>query len=193
MPSYGFAADGVDISITKQGGYLSYMLKSRAAGNRKLSDADALKKAQEYLDGLGVQSLRVTYYEISGNVMTINYAYTQDGVLMYTDLVKTGVALDNGEIMSFDARGFLTNNHARDGLRPKLTQAQAQRSVSELLTIEKAQVCVIPSGGLNEVLCWEFKCKADDGQNVLVYVNADTGAEEQILMLMISENGQLTI
>lgn len=193
MPSYAFTADGTDISITKQGGYLSYLLRSRTIETRKLSVSDALKKAQEYLDGLGVQSLRVTYYEITGNLMTINYAYTQDGVLMYTDLVKVSIALDNGEVMAFDARGFLTNSHQRDGLTPKLTKEQARSSVSELLTIDKVQLCVIPSSGLNEVLCWEFKCKADDGQDVLVYVNANTGAEEQILILIISENGQLTI
>ena len=32
-----------------------------------------------------------------------------------------------------------------------------------------------------------------DGRQMLVYINADTGKEEQILLLEISENGTLTV
>ncbi|MEG0691735.1 MAG: germination protein YpeB [Oscillospiraceae bacterium] len=193
MASYGFSADGVDISITKKGGLLSYMLKSRAVAEQKISVDDALTKAREYMDSLNIGALQPTYYEISNNVLTINYAYTQDNVLIYTDLIKVSVAMDNGEVTGFDSRGYITNNHYRDLVSPQITENYAKLSVSELLTIEKSQLCIIPSGGLNEVLCYEFKCKSEDNSDVLVYINANTGTEEQILILIISENGQLTI
>ncbi len=193
MASYRFNSDGVDISITKKGGLLSYMIKSRGVAEQKISVEDALKKSREFLDTLKVGKLQSTYYEISNNVITINYAYTQDNVLVYTDLIKISVAMDNGEITGFDARGYITNNHHRDLIAPQMTETYGKFSVSEELKIEKAQLCIIPSGGLNEVLCYEFKCKSADGKDVLVYVNANTGAEEQILILLISENGQLTI
>lgn len=158
-----------------------------------LSDNDAISRAMAFLNKLGIMSMQSTYYEISNNVLTVNLAYSQDGILMYTDLIKIGVALDNGEILSFDARGFLVNNRSRSFNTPSLTQEQAQKSLSPELSVESAQLCVIPSGGLNEIFCYEFKCSASDNQPVLVYVNADTGSEEQILLLLISENGQLTI
>jgi uncharacterized membrane protein YkoI len=46
---------------------------------------------------------------------------------------------------------------------------------------------------MNERFCYEFKCTAPDGQQVLVYINAYTGREEQILLLEINRNGTLTV
>jgi len=42
------------------------------------------------------------------------------------------------------------------------------------------------------VLCHEFKCAAKDGRKYIVYINALTGMEENILLVMESENGTLT-
>lgn len=193
MASYVFSADGTDISITKKGGLLSYMLKSRGVKEQKIPVKQALDKARKFMDSLDIGVLKYTYYEIANNIITINYAYLQDNVLVYTDLIKVSVAMDNGEIVGFDSRGFITNNHKREISKPQLTETYAKASVSELLNIEKSQLCIIPSSGLNEILCYEFKCKSEDNKDVLVYVNANTGAEEQILILLISENGQLTI
>ncbi len=195
MPSYVFTAEGAEVSITKKGGFLSYMLKSREIGEPSLSHEEGMARAQEFLNRLDVAPTRSTYYEVSGNIMTINFAYDQkeDQLLVYPDLIKVSVALDNGEITGFDARGFLTNHIYREIVSPKLTAEEARGSVSELLNVEKSQLCLIPTSGLGEVLCWEFKCKSDDGEDILVYVNAATGAEEQILILLISENGQLTL
>lgn len=193
MPSYSFTGDGVDLSITKEGGFLCTMMRSRLVQESLLTKDNTLKKAIEFLKSMGYASMRPTYFEIAGNEMTINFAYVQDGVLCYTDLIKVTAAMDNGEITGFDARGFLTNNSARQGLKPAISETKGRQSVSELLTVESSQLCLIPSAGLNEVLCWEYKCKSEQDETILVYVNAATGAEEQILILYIGENGQLTI
>lgn len=39
-----------------------------------------------------------SYHLTENNIMTINFAYQDGGALCYPDLVKVGVALDNGEI-----------------------------------------------------------------------------------------------
>ena len=138
--------------------------------------------------------MKPSYYEITGNLLTANFVAVQDGVILYPDLIKVGVALDNGEILSLDARGYLMNHTDRAAtLSPTLTREAAQASVSDVLTVKKANLCVIPSDGLTEDLCWEFSCEASDGTQVLVYVNAHTGVEEQLLILLISEDGQLTV
>ena len=193
MPSYGFSAIGVDVSITKQGGYLCYLLKSRFPDSRDIAVKDAITRAKEFMGGLNVPEMTPTYYEINQNVMTVNFACVEYGVVLYPDLIKIGVAMDNGEILSFDSRGFLTNHKTRESLKSAISADKARESVSELLSIEKSRLCIIPSEGLNESLCWEFQCTGEDEQQVLVYINAATGAEEQILILLIDENGQLTI
>ena len=46
---------------------------------------------------------------------------------------------------------------------------------------------------MNEVFCHECKCENGDGSLYIVYINAETGTEEKILILLESENGTLTI
>lgn len=193
MPSYTFASDQIEVSATKQGGLISYLLRPRIPTERNISVQQALDSANAFLSLLELPEMKQTYYEITNEIITINFAATQDQAVLYPDLVKVGVAMDDGEILSFDGRGFLVNHSKRSNLTPTLSAEQARTSVSEYLTIEKEQLALIPSSGLNEVLCWEFQCLDENGQNVLVYVNAATGAEEQILILLIGENGQLTI
>lgn len=193
MESYCFAGDGVYAIVTKQGGFVCTVLKDRIPQSENISADDALKRAQAYLASLGYENLNSSYYEISGNILTANFAARQGSVTMYPDLIKVGVAMDSGEIVAFDARGYLMNHTSRTNLTPALTAAQAQRSVSSLLNVKQSKLCIIPSEGLNETLCWEFLCETADSGQVLVYINAKTGMEEQILLLLIGDYGQLTI
>ena len=57
------------------------------------------------------------------------------------------------------------------------------------------RLALIPTSGQNEVLTYEFQTRAgegDDAQKILVYVNASTGAEEQILLLLETPEGTMT-
>lgn len=193
MPSYCFEADGTSISITKAGGLISYMLKNRSVDEMKIKTSDAIASANAYLLKLGVKNMTTTYFENINNVSTINFASLENDVTVYTDLIKVSVALDNGEIMGFDARGYIVNHYQRKFAKPKITEHQAKSILSPLLTVEKSKLALIPSDGLNEVLTYEFTCKSRQGQTVLVYVNTSELKEEQILILMKSENGLLTV
>ncbi len=193
MPSYVFENDRFTIAVTKNGGYFSYMLAGRAVNEQKITAGRATEIAEEYLERLGIMNAEDTYYEIQGGVCIINFAAEQNDVTMYTDLIKIGVALDNGEILSFDMRGYLTNHRVRDLPAPRISEEKAISLVSKNLRVLDADLCVIPSGGQNEIFCYEVQCTGESGQNVLVYINAVTGQEEQILLLQISKNGTLTV
>ena len=61
------------------------------------------------------------------------------------------------------------------------------------MEILSEQLTLIPTAGQDERLCWEFKCRTDDERHVLIYVNAVTGQQEKILLLLEDENGTLTL
>lgn len=193
MPSYIFTKDSITIAVTKYGGYLSYMLGDRKVSTRSLTALESVGKAKEYLTMLGINHITDTYYEISGNVCTVNFAGTENDIIMYTDLIKVSVAMDNGDILSFDGRGYITNHKKRNLSEPKITAEQARKKISTELTVTDTSMAVVPSAGTNELFCYEFHCTSPDGRQMLIYINADTGREEQILLLEISENGTLTV
>ena len=46
---------------------------------------------------------------------------------------------------------------------------------------------------MNEIFCYEVSCIGKEGRNILVYINAETGEEERILLLDIGSGGVLTV
>lgn len=193
MPSYVFTKDNATVSVTKYGGYLSYMMRNRDVPTRSMTALEAVNEGKKYLEMLGVNHITYTYYEINGNVCTINFAAVENDVTMYTDLIKVSVAMDNGDILGFDGRGYITNHTKRDLPEPKITAEQARKKISSELTVTDTSLAVVPSSGTNELYCYEFHCTSPGGRQMLVYINADTGKEEQLLLLEISENGTLTV
>ena len=195
MPSYIFSdEDGtVTCAVTKQGGYISYFLKSRDVMTESISTEQALENTDKCLDDIGIDNMQRTYYENISHIMTVNYAYHEGDICCYTDLIKVSCAMDTGEIVGYDARGYLVNHQRRIYSQKRLSVLDVKEKISPKLKVLSRGLAVIPSEAQDELLCYEFKCEAEDGTHVLVYFNAFTGKEEQILILYESESGTLTM
>lgn len=193
LPLFCFEAQGVSAAVSKRGGLPVRYSDSREVGSPTLSADRCIQAANTYLQKLGYPSMRESYYETMGGIMTINFAYQLDDVTCYTDLIKVGVAMDNGQVVFLDARGYLFNHYEREALSPTLTQEEAAGILSPALRPERCRLALIPTSGLYELLTYEFLCEGFDGQQVLVYINAETGAEEEILLVVENENGVLTM
>ncbi|MDD6735836.1 MAG: germination protein YpeB [Clostridiales bacterium] len=182
----------VCVSLTKKGGYTVYFLENRRIHTEKLSVEDAIKKAQDFLAASGYDNMQNSYYEKQGGVATVNFAYKQNNVTCYSDLIKVKVALDNGEIIGMEANGYIMNHSKRDIRTPALSKQQARAKVSSKVNIDTVNIALIPKDSAREVLCYEFKGTAA-GRNFLIYINAETGGEEDIQILIESPDGILTI
>lgn len=189
MPSFGFKSGDTVISVTKQGGYPAYMLAPAYAGAAKLSPDEAIVKAADFLARHGMNSMRESYYSVSDGVCTVNFAYEQNGIICYPDLVKISVTLDAGKVIGFDARGYLMNHFTRTDTKPALSEEEAAKKISPSLVKKSAKLCIIPTDSEGEVLCYEFLCRGKKDEDVLIYINAATGAEENILFLTYGDNG----
>ena len=194
IDSYTFTTknDESVISITKKGGYILYYLNTRTVGDATIEPAEAIKKASEFLSNHGYMNMTESYYEKTDNTATVNFAYSQEGVVCYPDLVKVKVALDTGDIIGMEAHGYIMNHTLRDNTAPKIERQQARELVSRHLSVDSVRLAIIPKDSEREVLCYEFKCSAN-GKNYLVYINAIDKTEEDVLLLIESEDGILTV
>lgn len=194
--AYSFAssneAEELCISVTKHGGYPFYFIKNREIGEQTLNISQATQAAREFLYSAGFSSLKDSYFEASGGIATVNFAYEQGGVVCYSDLIKVRVALDNGEILGAELHGYLMNHQYRALPSPVLSEAQASEKINPHLSVENTALALIPKDGQTEKLCYEFTGK-HNGRNFIIYINAETGREEKILMLIESEEGVLTV
>ncbi len=193
--SYGAELDGVPISVTvaKQGGVVYEMLSSRIVESRNLSPEEALTAAKDNLIRRGFNSMRESYFMIKNNVLTANFAFEQEGVVCYADLIKIGVAMDDGSLQSFEASDYITAHTQRELPQIAVDVESAKAAVPPELELLGTETVLIPSAGKYELLCHEFECQDETGQRILIYVNAVTGEQEKILLLLQDENGTLTI
>ncbi|WHH57365.1 germination protein YpeB [Petroclostridium sp. X23] len=183
----------ISISITKMGGHVLWMLDNRDVSKSSMDIDEAKKKAKAFLEAQGYKSMKESYYIKNDGIATINYAYVQDDIIIYPDLIKVKVALDNGEIVGFESQGYIMAHQDTRKLPPiKVTEEAAKQKINKRLTIDSGRMAVIPLESKREVLCYEFKGKFDD-KNFLVYINAETGQEEKILLLLETPNGILTM
>lgn len=182
----------LSISITKRGGHVLYFIKSVNVEQENIDPSAATQKALEFLENRGYTGMSSSYYDKSNGVAVINFAATQGDVICYSDLIKVSVAMDTGEIVGMEAKGYLMNHRERESVTPKLTADEARARVSTSLEVSHSGLAIIPKDSLREVLCYEFK-GSFNGRNFIVYINADNGREEQILLLIESENGVLTV
>ena len=197
IPCYRFScyADGGEytVYVTKQGGRVMSAICSRMPGRAQLSVEEGLAAADSFLLQQKLEGMERSYHMTQDGVVTVNYEYVQDDAMCYPDLVKIGVALDNGGIVSYDAQGYLSAHRERELPEAEVTLRDAMETVSPALTVQSHRMAVIPSEGGEERYCHEFLCRSRDERSYLVYVNAVTGAQEKILILLEDEAGTLTI
>ena len=181
------------VAVTKTGGKLCYYVSAKGDNiETKLPRNQAESLAKTYLEQQGYPSMTPTYSENTDGILTVNLAYEDNNILCYTDLIKVEVSMDTGEIVGMDARGYLMNHKPRTFPTPKISETQAKTALSPLLTVEKTRLALIPTKSGAEVLTYEFLCHSPTGDKVLSYINVETGAESELLLLLDTEGGQLT-
>ena len=196
ISNYGFSIkknndETVSISISKKGGHVISMNANRDVNTESITQEQADEKGKQYLESKGFSNMKETYYLKQDGIVTINYAYNQENVVMYPDLIKVKVALDNGEILGLESTGYLNNHQKRDITNVKITKEEAKKNLNKNLEITSEGMAVIPTEWKTEILCYEFKGKVDE-REFLVYINAENGKEEDVLVITNTPNGTLT-
>lgn len=177
-------------AITKHGGHLLYMNDERTVAKREIEPETAVNVAKKYLKDKFSFDFAPSYYMIDNNICVVNLAYEKNGVIYYPDLVKVGVSLENGEIMSVEAAGFIMNHDERRVNFTK-SESEAKAKLSNNLKVESVNKCVINLGTDKEYSCYEFTCKGKSGEDILVYIDGHDLTERNILILTKSDGGTL--
>ena len=179
------------ISVSQKGGHIVIANYNREIQEEKIQIEEANQIGKTFLQNLGIPDMEPTYYLKQGGAVTINYAYTQEGVTIYPDLIKLKIALDNGQVLGMETSGYLNNHTERNIKTPLVSREEAKDSLNKNLEITSQGLAIIPTEWKTEIFCYEFKGKINE-TDFLVYVNAETGEEENVLVIINTPNGILT-
>lgn len=198
IPVYGISLDGkgrpgiITADVSVRGGEIIAFLNSRPISSSRLSEEEAEAKAEAFLQERGFTNFEKTYSLSENNVLWIAYVAKEGSVRLYPDQVKVQVALDDGEVVGFDAIMYYLNHHRRELPTPKLSEAEARANLARDLEVQSSRLALIPLSGGREVFTYEFTATYE-GETYLVYINALTGDEENILKVVPLPGGELAM
>ncbi|MBR3691417.1 MAG: germination protein YpeB [Clostridia bacterium] len=189
--SFSVKGGEVSLEMAKSGGGILLLLCDRIDGEATLSAEEALAKAEAAARSLGFAGVIPTYHYTEGDTLYANFAAEEGGICLYPDLVQIGISLADGSLVYAEGRGYLANHRPRS-LSPVLTQEEAAARLYAGFEVLASRPALIPTAGKNERLCYEFHVRREDTE-FLIYIDAKTGAEAQILQLLRTDGGTLTM
>ncbi|NMA54848.1 MAG: germination protein YpeB [Firmicutes bacterium] len=180
------------VDISQHGGHIIQLFNSHVPGEPSLATGSAIRIAEDFIQAIGYDDMITTGSLRHPQTLMVTQVWQQEEVVAYPDFVKVTVALDNGEILAFDARGYLTAHRKRDLPQVEFNGDEAHDKAARRLIVDRIRPAIIPLGDASERYVWEVKGRVGD-QTFLIYYNTSSGAEEKILRIIETPDGTYTM
>lgn len=178
------------VQITKKGGKLLTISSKNNRNAEKITHNEAIKIAEDFVSNLGIANMQCVWTDKIQSDVYLNLAPVINDVIIYPDLIKVKVDLDSGSIVGYEACAYYTN-HVERNLQPaRISKTAAKNKIDSKYKIETIRLALSPIEYKGEILTYEFKCKYQ-GSTYYIFINASTGAEENILKVIETQNGNL--
>lgn len=181
----------LEAAVTKQEGKILWLSPDSAHFPSRVTIEQCREEALAFLERNGFPKVACTGFQVYEGVAVLSFAPVEGDILLYPDLVKVQLRMDTAKPVGIETHAYRQNHRAREMGRPTLTEEEARLHLSPLLKPTKAQLCLIPQNG-QEKMCWEFTC-SHENQDFLLYINAHTGMQEELLQIIESDTGIGTV
>ena len=178
-------------AVTKGGGHILYILPQDVSSAETMTAEELSTIAGDFLRARGYGDVEMRYYSFHNGVITVSFAAVQDDVILYPDLIKIQLSMEDGMVIGLDARGYLKNHKTRALPEASIDEEAAMAAAGSRLEPVSARLCLIPQNR-REYLCWEVLAE-DAGDRFLVYVDAQSGAQRELKQLLYQDNGTLVM
>ena len=171
------------VQVTKTGGKILTVSGQVDSDVKNISNEQAEKIALDFAKGNGVEEPSVVWTDEIDAQKYFNIVPQENGVILYPDLVKVKIDLENGNVIGYDAMSYFTNHTDRTLQSATISADTAKGTISSTFDIKNQRLVLAPLDFNRQVLCWEFECERD-GATYYFYINANTGVEENILKVV---------
>ncbi len=163
------------------------MMASEEVAASHLAAQDLVARGREFLQQRGFPPLHLTDLQILQNRATLTFVPNRDGILRYGEAVKVQVSAADGSILGFWGTAYYTAQSRLETLEQLPAQNwQVREKLRPELEILDEKLALIPTAEQGEVLTKRVGVRYQD-EYYLIYLNAETGEEEQIVQVSSSE------
>ncbi len=191
--TYNFSLQNTDgqalyVQVTKVGGHVLTVSGNVESDIKNIDYDQAEKIALDFAKENGVENADVVWHEELNSQIYFNIAPKQNNIILYPDLVKVKVDLEHGDVIGYDAISYFTNHTDRTLASGGIGIDLAREKVDSSFEIQNQRLVLAPLDFNREVLCYEFEATRN-GATYYIYLNASTGAEENILKVVETTDG----
>ncbi len=173
------------VQITKAGGYVVQYSDASIPSGSAYKDSDELTaSATEFLRQLGYASMKAVWISEQTDTVYINFAYTQDDVVYYPDIVKVKVDRYTAAVTGMEAMNYIYNHTERE-----LPAFGPDTGISLPEGFERKSLvkCLIPTEWNTEIAAYEVSGEYG-GDTYYVYFDAETKNEVRIMRVIKNGN-----
>lgn len=175
--------------VSKIGGHiLTVSGYNEVDGENTVGIDEAEQIALVFVKANGIENAECVWQDVLGNAAYLNIAPTQNGIILYPDLVKVKVDLITGTIVGYDATSYFISHVDRNLQGDLISNERAGASLPQGYGISAGRLCLAPLDYGREVLCYEFAGERD-GDTYYFYINATSGKLENVLKVLQTEDG----
>ena len=171
-----YSARGITICVSPAG--VESMSQSRLVGESALSLEEAEALAKTFLKERGFEDLELDSAGINGAVAVMRFVRLENGAACLDDTLSISVALDDGSIYSFNAVNY---SSGETGAEWTVDQEEAEQALPESLSVADSRKVILKSPGGQDLACYEFSCTDGEERQVVIYVDAATGKQCEIV------------
>jgi len=113
IPSYLYSTADGSVEVSKIGGRIVEIIRESQGGEITISKSQAIGAGKGFLENIGYVGLDAVWVSINEDTAYINYAFIENGIIHYPDLIKLKISLSSGEVIGMDAQNFLYNHTTR--------------------------------------------------------------------------------
>ncbi len=158
-------------------------MDSAEVDSRRLSTQEMVEAGRAFLEERGFPPLQITDVQVLQNRATLTFVPEREGILRYAEPVKVQVSAADGSILGFWGTSFYTAQSRREGSEEPLKRGEVvEGKLRDGLEVLQEKLALIPTAEEGEVLTRRLGVRYKDDY-YLIYLNAATGEEEQIVQV----------
>lgn len=177
------------VQLSKAGGKLVGFDSFKECSDNNFSVDNCLSIAQNFIEKMGYGNLIAVWASENGTTCNLHFATEQDGVIIYSDLVKIKVCEQRGIVTGMDASGYILRHRDRQIEGASISAEQAKGAINGNVAVSSTRLALIPVAG-QDTLCYEFFGEMG-GVEYYIYVDANTGEELEVRTVVNTKQGKL--
>ena len=176
------------VQLSKLGGKVVEFNSYKDCSQKNFSVERCIDIAEEFLDKLDIKGMKAVWTSENGTTCNLNFAYEQDGVIVYSDMIKLKVCEERGIVTGMEGLAYVLNHTQRVLPSAKISKGEAKDKLHSGFEVEASRLCVIPTDG-GEVLAHEFY-GTFEGNTYYIYIDAKTGNEAEVFTVVGTKQGR---